>query len=85
MLIGNNIGEEGCRIISDVLKKDNRLVEMNLFGKNKNVWKIFFFFENVVNWNVFGTGNWIGEEGKRILEEVVKTNPSLKLLIPTCD
>ena len=35
MIIGNNIGVEGCRMISEILKKDSRLVELNLLGKKK--------------------------------------------------
>ena len=32
VIIGNNIGVEGCRIISEELKKDSRLVGLNLLG-----------------------------------------------------
>ena len=30
-------------------------------------------------------GNWIGDEGERILEEVAETKTSFELLFPTCD
>ena len=33
--IGNNIGVEGCRMISEILKKDSRLVELNLLGEKE--------------------------------------------------
>ena len=32
MRIGNIIGVEGCRMISEVLKKGSRLVGLNLLG-----------------------------------------------------
>ena len=35
MILGNNIGVEGCRMISEVLKKDRRLVELNLLGEEE--------------------------------------------------
>ena len=35
VLIGNNIGVEGCRIISEMLKKDSRLVGLNLLGEKE--------------------------------------------------
>ena len=35
VLIGNNIGAEGCRIISEMLKKDSRLIELNLLGEKE--------------------------------------------------
>ena len=35
VLIGNNIGVEGCRMISEVLKKDSRLVRLNLLGEKE--------------------------------------------------
>ena len=30
-------------------------------------------------------GNWIGDEGQRILNEIVEAKTSLELLFPTCD
>ena len=30
-------------------------------------------------------GNWIGEEGERLLKNVQQTKTSLELLFPTCD
>ena len=35
VLIGNNIGVEGCRMISEVLKKNSSLVELNLLGEKE--------------------------------------------------
>ena len=35
VIIGNNIGVEGCRMISEMLKKDSSLVLLNLLGKKK--------------------------------------------------
>ena len=33
MIKGNNIGVEGCRMISEELKKDRRLVGLNMLGE----------------------------------------------------
>ena len=81
MWVDNNIGVEGSRTISEFLKKDSVLVGMNLLGdircsncnKNKSIW------------NILREGNWIGEEGERMLMEVVETKTSLELLFPACD
>ena len=35
VLIGNTIGVEGCRMISEALKKESRLVGLNLLGKKE--------------------------------------------------
>ena len=35
VLTGNNTGVEGCRVISEVLKKDSRLVGLNLLGRKE--------------------------------------------------
>ena len=39
MCIGNNVGIEGCRMMSEILKKDSKLVGLNLIGDKQD--KIF--------------------------------------------
>ena len=34
---GNNIGAEGCRIISEVLKENSTLIKVNLLGDKRNM------------------------------------------------
>ena len=45
VLIGNNIGVEGCRIISEMLKKDSRLVGLNLLGEKEKGYSIQIIIE----------------------------------------
>ena len=33
--MGNNIGDEGARMISEVLKSNSTLTELNLYGDDK--------------------------------------------------
>ena len=84
--IGNKIGETGTTSLSDALKSNTTLIELNLSGENKrnNTQMIStnnpFFFIIIIS-----TDNAIGERGATSLSDALKSNTTLTKLDLSCE
>lgn len=75
--IGNNIGELGVKMMSDLLKSNNTLITLNLSGDKLKEWRKEKKGEKLINdWRE----NNIGDNGARTISEALKRNSTLTIL-----
>ena len=79
MFIGNKIGVEGAKSLSEMLKVNTSLISLNLRGDEKRTKKK----ENGIS--IWLTDNKIGREGAESMSEILKENTTLTSLNLTCE
>ena len=68
----NNIQEEGCKSITEMLKTNTSLTMLELGCKWDIIWVV------KMPWIIHGkVGNKIGDEGSTVLAEAIKINSTL--------
>ena len=71
MKIGNDIGDEGAKMIIEGLKSNSTLIELNLicdYKARSNEYNATYLQQWVT------TDNGISKEGRKILKEAIKSN-----------
>ena len=81
--IDNDIGDEGAKAISESLKINTSLTELNLWSDEKI--RNEKESKNEKNENEEWIGNHVGDEGAKTISESLKINTSLTELNLGCD
>ena len=77
---GNEIGEEGAKTLSEILKVNTTLTKLNLSCEKEE--RKREIFERKEEWM---TDNKIGDEGAKALSEMLKVNTTLTSLNLGCE
>ena len=80
----NEIGDEGARALSDALKTNTTLQELNLHSEQDESEEDGWIADIANNYNL-QIGSRIGDEGARALSEALKINTTLQSLNLSCE